>query len=95
MVNEGGHAHGRANPHYWLDPDNAIIVTAGIAEALVRIVPGQRESIIANRARFLAELKMRRQRWSELLAPFAGASVYRLITISWPYFARCFQPRRQ
>src|SRR6202165_884871 len=36
IVNEGGHAHGAANPHYWLDPDNAAIVTAGIAEALVR-----------------------------------------------------------
>src|SRR6185369_10135212 len=37
VMNEGGHAHGVANPHYWLDPDNAITVTAGIAEALVRI----------------------------------------------------------
>ncbi len=36
VVNEGGHAHGVANPHYWLDPENAITVTAGIAEALVR-----------------------------------------------------------
>ena len=44
VVNEGGHAHGVANPHYWLDPENAIIVTAGIAEALVRIAPGQRDT---------------------------------------------------
>ena len=90
VVNEGGHAHGVANPHYWLDPDNAIIATAGIAEALVRIAPGQRESIIANRARFLAELKMRRQRWSELLAPFAGVKLIAYHN-SWPYFARRFQ----
>src|SRR6202165_722317 len=30
VTNEGGHSHGVANPHYWLDPENAVIVTAGI-----------------------------------------------------------------
>src|SRR6202171_645316 len=65
VVNEGGHSHGAANPHYWLDPENAVIVTAGIAEALVRLAPEQRERIVANRERFLAELKLRRQRWND------------------------------
>ena len=90
VVNEGGHAHGVANPHYWLDPENAIVVTAGIAEALVRIAPGQRDRIVANRERFLAELETRRRRWDRILAPFAGA---RLIAYhnSWPYFARRFR----
>ena len=90
VVNEGGHAHGVANPHYWLDPENAIVVTAGIAEALVRIAPGQRERIVANRERFLGELETRRQRWDRMLAPFAGT---RLIAYhnSWPYFARRFR----
>src|SRR5580704_13761798 len=37
VVNEGGHAHGVANPHYWLDPENAKIITAGIAAALARV----------------------------------------------------------
>jgi ABC-type Zn uptake system ZnuABC Zn-binding protein ZnuA len=90
VVNEGGHAHGVANPHYWLDPENAIIVTAGIAEALVRIAPGQRDRIVANRDRFLAELETRRQRWGEILAPFAGAKVIAYHN-SWPYFARRFR----
>jgi ABC-type Zn uptake system ZnuABC Zn-binding protein ZnuA len=90
VVNEGGHAHGVANPHYWLDPENAIIVTAAIAEALVRINPGQRETILANRDAFLAELEMRRERWVRTLAPFVGT---RLIAYhnSWPYFARRFR----
>jgi ABC-type Zn uptake system ZnuABC Zn-binding protein ZnuA len=90
VVNEGGHAHGVANPHYWLDPENAITVTAGIAEALVRIAPGQREKILANREGFLSKLETRRARWSQTLAPFAGS---RLIAYhnSWPYFARRFR----
>lgn len=90
VVNEGGHSHGVANPHYWLDPENAVIVTAGIAEALVRLAPEQRDRIVANRERFLAQLKMRRQRWSDRLAPFAGVKLIAYHN-SWPYFARRFR----
>ena len=90
VVNEGGHAHGVANPHYWLDPDNAITVTASIAEALVRIAPAQREQILANRAGFLSRLETARARWSETLAPFAGTKLIAYHN-SWPYFARRFR----
>src|SRR5437763_2162595 len=72
VVNEGGHAHGVANPHYWLDPGNAIIVTAGIVEALARVAPAERDVFVTHRERFLAELEVRRKRWDESLAPFAG-----------------------
>jgi ABC-type Zn uptake system ZnuABC Zn-binding protein ZnuA len=90
VVNEGGHAHGVANPHYWLDPDNAIIITAGIAEALVRLAPEHRERLIANREKFVAALRARRAHWSEVLAPYAGTKVVAYHN-SWPYFARRFR----
>lgn len=90
VVAEGGHAHGVANPHYWLDPDNAAIITAGIAEILIRAAPAGRERVIANRGRFLVELEMRRQRWSDSLAPYAGAKLIAYHN-SWPYFARRFR----
>jgi ABC-type Zn uptake system ZnuABC Zn-binding protein ZnuA len=90
VVNEGGHAHGVANPHYWLDPENAVIVTAAIAEALARLAPAERNRIVANRQRFLAALEARLQRWSELLAPFAGVKLIAYHN-SWPYFARRFR----
>jgi ABC-type Zn uptake system ZnuABC Zn-binding protein ZnuA len=90
VVNEGGHSHGVGNPHYWLDPENAIIITAGIAEALVRQAPELRDRIVANRERFLAELRTRRQHWSEVLAPYAGAKFIAYHN-SWPYFARRFR----
>jgi ABC-type Zn uptake system ZnuABC Zn-binding protein ZnuA len=90
VVNERGHAHGAANPHYWLDPGNAATITAGIAEALIRVAPAERDRIVANRERFLAELDARRQRWGELLAPFAGAKLIAYHN-SWPYFARRFR----
>src|SRR5438105_696170 len=75
VVNEGGHAHGAANPHYWLDPENAVIVTAGIAEALARRVPVDAPRILANRERFLARLNAQLQRWSARLAAFAGVKL--------------------
>src|SRR5437588_9516052 len=75
VVNEGGHAHGVANPHYWLDPGNAIIVTAGIVEALKRVAPAERDAFVINRERFLAELEVRRKRWDESLAPFVGVKL--------------------
>jgi ABC-type Zn uptake system ZnuABC Zn-binding protein ZnuA len=90
VVNEGGHAHGVANPHYWLDPGNAAVVTAAIAEGLARLMPAERERIVANRNRFLADLDVRLRRWTELLAPFAGAKLIAYHN-SWPYFARRFR----
>jgi ABC-type Zn uptake system ZnuABC Zn-binding protein ZnuA len=90
VVNEGGHAHGVANPHYWLDPDNAAIVTASIAEALGRLAPAERDALVANRQGFLAELDRRRVRWNAALAPFAGAKLIAYHN-SWPYFARRFR----
>ncbi len=34
-----GHAHGSGNPHYWLDPKNAEIITGNILEGLARVDP--------------------------------------------------------
>jgi len=90
VVNEGGHAHGVANPHYWLDPENAITITAAIAEALVRVAPGERAAFVANRQRFLGELETRRERWDKTLAPFNGVKLIAYHN-TWPYFARRFR----
>jgi ABC-type Zn uptake system ZnuABC Zn-binding protein ZnuA len=90
VVNEGGHSHGTANPHYWLDPQNALTVTAGIAEVLGRLLPEQGDRILANRERFAGELARRLEGWTALAGSFAGA---RFIAYhnSWPYFARRFR----
>lgn len=90
VVNEAGHTHGVANPHYWLDPDNAIIITAGIVEALARVAPEHRDRFVANRERFVSELRARSQRWTELLAAHAGTKLIAYHN-SWPYFARRFR----
>lgn len=89
-ANRDGHAHGIANPHYWLDPANAEAITGAIAEAAIRVAPGMTEKVIANREHFLARLKTRLADWEQLLAPHRAA---RLIAYhnTWPYFARRFR----
>jgi ABC-type Zn uptake system ZnuABC Zn-binding protein ZnuA len=90
VVNKGGHAHGVANPHYWLDPANARIVTAGIADALARRTPADAPRVVANRERFVAGLDAALERWTARLAPFAGVKLIAYHN-SWPYFARRFR----
>ena len=84
------HAHGLANPHYWLDPANAEIISGGIAEAMIRVSPETSAKIIANRGGFLSRLRTSLAGWEQLLAPHRAA---RLIAYhnTWPYFARRFR----
>ena len=89
-VQQGGHAHGLANPHYWLDPANAETITAGIAEGLARVAPEEIAAFAENRRRFLATLAERLASWQARLAPYAGAAVVTYHN-GWPYFARRFR----
>jgi zinc/manganese transport system substrate-binding protein/zinc transport system substrate-binding protein len=85
-----GHAHGSGNPHYWLDPKNAEIITATILEALTRIDPANAAAYEANRAAFLARLQGKRAEWEEKLAPLRAMPIVAYHN-SWPYFARRFR----
>src|SRR4051812_1295140 len=58
-----GHAHGSGNPHYWLDPKNAEIITANILEGLLRIDPANTDAYEANRQAFLTRLESKLAEW--------------------------------
>jgi ABC-type Zn uptake system ZnuABC Zn-binding protein ZnuA len=87
---QDGHAHGLANPHYWLDPAHAEIITAAIAEAVIRVAPASAEKVIANRDRFLERLRARLVEWQQQLAPYRAAPLLAYHN-TWPYFARRFR----
>lgn len=87
---QGGHAHGSANPHYWLDPANAEIISAHIADALARVAPERREAIETSQGRFRARLKDAIARWTKALEPHRGAPIVTYHN-GWPYFARRFR----
>jgi ABC-type Zn uptake system ZnuABC Zn-binding protein ZnuA len=90
VATQDGHAHGLANPHYWLDPAHAEIITAAIAEAVIRVAPALSEKVIANRDRFLERLKARLAEWQQQLAPYRAAPLFAYHN-TWPYFARRFR----
>jgi ABC-type Zn uptake system ZnuABC Zn-binding protein ZnuA len=85
-----GHAHGRGNPHYWLDPANAEMVTGTILEALIRLDPPNAKKYEANRLAFLARLEARITQWSKALTKTPPLIAYH---DTWPYFARRFRLR--
>jgi ABC-type Zn uptake system ZnuABC Zn-binding protein ZnuA len=85
-----GHAHGSGNPHYWLDPKNAEIITGTILEALVRIDPAGASVYEANRLAFLARLEAKLKEWEARLNRFNAAPLVAYHN-SWPYFARRFR----
>jgi ABC-type Zn uptake system ZnuABC Zn-binding protein ZnuA len=85
-----GHGHGSGNPHYWLDPRNAEIITANILAALVGVDPESTAIYEANRAAFLARLEPKIREWEDRLAALRGVPLVAYHN-SWPYFARRFR----
>lgn len=85
-----GHAHGSGNPHYWLDPANADIVTGNIAEALIRLDPPNAKFYERRRIEFLDRLAARQREWERALAPAAGRPLLAYHN-TWAYFARRFR----
>ncbi len=85
-----GHAHGSGNPHYWLDPKNADIVTGNILEGLARIDPAHGKDYEANRLAFLARLEQRLAEWEGKLGALADVPLVAYHN-SWAYFARRFR----
>ncbi len=88
--NGDGHAHGSGNPHYWLDPSNAEIITSTLLEVLERVDASHATRYAANRAAFVDRLRARLPGWQAKLAPLQGVGIVAYHN-SWPYFARRFR----
>jgi len=85
-----GHAHGNGNPHYWLDPKNAEIITSNILEGLARVDPSHTAAYEANRVAFLRRLDAKLVEWLAALAPLQGRPLIAYHN-TWAYFARRFR----
>ncbi|MBI2959349.1 MAG: zinc ABC transporter substrate-binding protein [Betaproteobacteria bacterium] len=85
-----GHAHGTGNPHYWLDPMNAEIITGHVLETLARIDPAGARDYDARRVAFLKRLREKLPEWE---AQLAAARRRPLIVQhnTWSYFERRFR----
>lgn len=70
-----GDVHSLGNPHFLLDPKNAEIIAAQIAEHLAQIDPAGAESYRANLKRFDATAEQKLAEWQAKLAPYRGAKI--------------------
>jgi ABC-type Zn uptake system ZnuABC Zn-binding protein ZnuA len=86
----GGHAHGSGNPHYWLDPQNAEIITGTLLEALARNDPANAKSYDSRRQAFLKRLAAKIAEWERKLAAAQGQPLIAHHN-SWAYLARRFR----
>jgi ABC-type Zn uptake system ZnuABC Zn-binding protein ZnuA len=85
-----GHAHGAANPHWWLDPVNAKSAVASIAAAILATDPTREGELSSRLDSFNAALDGALLRWSAALAPYANRPVLAYHN-SFPYLARRFR----
>ena len=89
-LSDAGHGHGIGNPHYWLDPKNAELMTAHILLALADAAPQDAKRFEARRTAFLDRLKQREAQWLRRVQPLQGRALIAYHN-SWPYLARRLQ----
>jgi zinc/manganese transport system substrate-binding protein len=82
-----GDIHPQGNPHYWITPDNALIVAREIAERLESIDGGGADVYRANLKRFTDEIAHRRVEWEKRAAPIRGTKVVTYHK-SWSYVSK-------
>lgn len=84
-----GDVHSLGNPHFLLDPLNAKIVAAQIADRFARVDPRSAAVYKANLARFNATIDTKLLEWQRTLAPHKGAKIVTYHK-DFPYFADRF-----
>jgi zinc/manganese transport system substrate-binding protein len=82
-----GDVHPLGNPHYWLDPGNAIRVAIQIEKKLEELLPGDSAYLRKNLDTFKKRMNEANQRWTKQLAPYRGSKIVTYHN-SWPNFAR-------
>ena len=89
VIRDATEPKSQGNPHIWLDPENAKIMTRHIAEGLAEVDPSHTTEYRANLEHYLQRLsdsERELQRW------VTGLRDRRIVTYhpAWPYFARRF-----
>lgn len=64
------HDHGTNDPHFWLDPDNAIIIATAIAQRLGEIDPTNAKTYAKNATAFAKKINQDKKVWRQQLSPY-------------------------
>jgi zinc/manganese transport system substrate-binding protein len=84
-----GDVHPQGNPHYWLDPANALIIAKNISKGLSQADPEGTSVYEGNLSGFESELKTKMEVWKRETEPLNGMEIITYHN-SWPYFSRAF-----
>jgi zinc/manganese transport system substrate-binding protein len=84
-----GDVHPLGNPHYWLDPANAVRMAIQIERKLAALRPQDAPYFEQRLNQFKLKLNDANKRWLTMMAPYRGAKIVTYHN-SWPNFARHF-----
>jgi zinc/manganese transport system substrate-binding protein len=84
-----GDVHPLGNPHYWLDPANAVRIAIQIRNRMVQLRPDDAAYFDQRLNDFKIRINAANQRWLAQMAPFKNAKVITYHN-SWPNFVRHF-----
>ena len=82
-----GDVHPQGNPHYWLDPANAVRIGIQVSNRLSELRPSDAAYFAARLNAFKAKMNEADKRWKTALAPFRGAKIVTYHN-SWSNFVR-------
>jgi zinc/manganese transport system substrate-binding protein len=84
-----GDVHPMGNPHYWLDPANAVRMAIEIEQKLSEMRPADATYFAQRLNDFKIRINEANKRWMAETAPFRGAKIVTYHN-SWPNFAHHF-----
>jgi ABC-type Zn uptake system ZnuABC Zn-binding protein ZnuA len=84
-----GDVHAAGNPHYWLDPANAVRIAIQIEKKLEELRPADAKYFQDRLAAFRKNMNDANARWTKAMAPYRGAKIVTYHR-SWPNFAKRF-----
>jgi zinc/manganese transport system substrate-binding protein len=82
-----GDIHPSGNPHYWVPPENALVVAQEIERRLTQLDPDGKQVFEKNLKAFADQLAARRAEWEKRAAPLRGLKVVTYHR-SWAYLSR-------
>jgi len=85
-----GDVHRFGNPHYWLNPDNGIVIAATIRDTLKRIDPANASSYEANFIKFKSQIQKALVQWRAQMKGFQSQHFVSYHKV-WAYFYEAFR----
>jgi len=82
-----GDIHASGNPHYWLEPGNAIRIAIQVSQRLSQLRPADAAYFAERLQSFKVKMNEANKRWTAALAPYRGAKIVTYHR-SWPNFVR-------